>query len=75
MSEPSVLCRLLTTLDSDMHAPPDSVLLERFVANRDAGAFELLALGGMPRLSPRLPRYPSQSPRRGSSGSSDIPCP
>ena len=42
MSEPSVLCRLLTTLDSDMHVPPDSVLLERFVANRDAGAFELL---------------------------------
>ena len=74
MSEPSVLCRLLTTLDSDMHVPPDSVLLERFVANRDAGAFELLVWRHAAGLS-RLPRYPSQSPRRGRCGSSDIPCP
>jgi RNA polymerase sigma factor (sigma-70 family) len=40
MSEPSVLCRLLTALDPE--SPDDCELLARFAANRDAAAFELL---------------------------------
>src|SRR5262245_24182243 len=42
MSQPTVLRNLLTALEPDPGVPADADLLARWVADRDAGAFELL---------------------------------